>query len=149
MWYNFIMWQCQYNNLRLIRMAKLSPEQKKLLEAMNLSATEYPSSVNEFEISGVTPAPSKIVRPPRVSESPVSIECKLSDIVEIGDRGIGSGSIIIGEILHVSIADEVLLPKHKINTTALDPVSRLSGPNYGIIGEIIELQRFPSKVRPK
>ncbi|MBT4002710.1 MAG: flavin reductase family protein, partial [Chloroflexi bacterium] len=108
------------NNIKTNNEFVVNIVSKKLLEAMNQSATEYPSSVNEFQIAGVTPGASKIVNPPRVAESPVSIECKLSQIVKIGDGGVGSGSIVIGEILHVSIADEVLLPNHKINITALD-----------------------------
>ncbi len=134
------------NNIRSNEEFVVNIVSKKLLESMNISATEYPSTVNEFEIAGVTPGKSKLINPPRVTESPVSMECKLSQIVEIGDGNVGSGSIVIGEIVHVTVADEVLLPNNKINTLALDPISRLSGPTYGVLGEIIQLDRFPPQL---
>ncbi|MDH5606792.1 MAG: flavin reductase family protein [Anaerolineae bacterium] len=120
-----------------------------LAEAMNLTATELPAEVNEFEFAKLTPAPSKTIAAPRVKESPVHIECKLVQIIEIGGGAVGSGSIVIGEVSHMHISDEVMLPDHKIDTLALKPLGRLAGPNYSIVREILEIQRLPTQIKPK
>lgn len=121
---------------------------EELAPAMNLTAGEYPSGTNEFEIAGLTETPSATVKPPRLKESPVSMECKLSQIVDVGDGGIGAGSIIIGEVLHLHIDDQVMLPNYKVDTRTLNPISRLAGPNYGKIGEIFQILRPASQVEP-
>ncbi|HLE73177.1 MAG TPA: flavin reductase family protein [Anaerolineales bacterium] len=115
-------------------------------EAMNKTATELPPEINEFEFAGLTQAPSVKVRPPRVGESPVNFECELRQIVDIGDGQPGSGWIVIGEIVHLHVADEVLLPDHKIDIRALQPVGRLSGYSYARINEIFEMERLPPQI---
>lgn len=111
-------------------------------EAMNRSATELPASASEFEFAGVTPAPAARVRPPRVAESPVSFECELRQIVDIGDGGIGSAAIVIGEIMHIHLADEILLPNYKIDIQALKPIGRLAGYSYARVNDIFEMKRL-------
>src|SRR5579864_4460325 len=74
----------------------------ELAEAMNLSSGEYDSSVNEFELAKVTPQPSQIVRPPRVSESPVNFECRLHQILDFSPAPT-SGSLVIGQIVSIHI----------------------------------------------
>ncbi|MBN2502007.1 MAG: flavin reductase family protein [Anaerolineales bacterium] len=118
----------------------------ELVEAMNATATELPPEVNEFELAGVTAVPSVMVKPPRVAESPVNFECKLTQIVEVGE-GKGAGSVVIGEILYMHIRDDILLPDHKIDVRALKPVSKLAGPGYSRLGEIFDLQRGASQIK--
>ena len=101
------------------------------------------------EIAGLTEAPSTVVKPPRVKESPIHLECKLHQIVAVGDGGVGSASIVIGEVVHIHIAEEVLQPNYHIDTRALDPVGRLAGPNYGTIGEIIQIARQAPQIKTK
>ncbi|MBW8012952.1 MAG: flavin reductase family protein [Chloroflexi bacterium] len=122
---------------------------EELAEAMNLTATELPADVNEFEFGGVTQIPSELVKPPRVAESPINFECKVTQIVDIGDGGKGSASIVIGEIIYLHIAEEVLLPNYKINIQALKPIGRLAGPNYSKITETIEIFRLPTQIQPE
>ncbi|MDH5508462.1 MAG: flavin reductase family protein [Anaerolineae bacterium] len=136
------------NNIRATGEFVVNIVTERLLEAMNITATELPPQVNEFELAGLTPGKSKSVRPPRLSESPVNFECKVSQIVEIG-AGAGSGNIVIGEVLHLHIADEVLLPNYRIDTQALNPVGRLAGPNYARVHDIISVDRPPSQITRK
>src|SRR5580700_5291409 len=79
----------------------------ELAEAMNLTSGEYDASVNEFEVAKVTPEPSKIVRPPRVAESPVNFECKLHQILDFSTAPTSS-SLVIGEIVSIHINDAYL-----------------------------------------
>lgn len=137
-----------YNNVRAVGEFVINIVTVSLLEAMNISATEVSPGVNEFERAGVTPAPSSFVGPPRVAESPVNMECKVSQIIDIGDGSKGAGSIVIGEVLHMHVADEILLPNYKIDTAKMDPIGRLAGPNYGTIGEILEIFRLPNEIEP-
>lgn len=119
-----------------------------LAEAMNITATELPAEVNEFELAGLTAVPSNIVAPPRLAESPVNYECKVVEIVDIGDGGKGSGSVVIGEVLHLHVADEILQPNFHIDIQALRPIGRLAGPNYAYIRETFEIKRRPSELPP-
>ena len=137
------------NNVRATGQFVVNVVTEELLKAMNVTATELPSQVNEFELAGVTPVPSKTVRPPRVAESPIHFECEVTQIVDIGDGGKGSGSVVIGRVLHLHVSDEILLPDDKIDFRALRPVGRLSGPNYSTLGKILEISRLPSQVGPR
>jgi flavin reductase (DIM6/NTAB) family NADH-FMN oxidoreductase RutF len=116
---------------------------------MNVTATELPPEVNEFERAGLTAVASKVVQPPRVAESPVNFECMVEQIIDIGDGSRLSGSIVIGTVLHIHVADEVLLPDYKINMQALQPIGRLAGPNYTTLGKILEIPRLPSQIAPQ
>lgn len=122
---------------------------EELAEAMSITATELPAEVNEFELAGLTAAPSVIVKPPRVAESPVNYECKVVEIVNIGDGGRGSGSVVIGEVLHMHVDDEVMQPDYRIDIQALKPIGRLAGPNYAFIHDTFEMKRQPSQVSAK
>jgi flavin reductase (DIM6/NTAB) family NADH-FMN oxidoreductase RutF len=115
-------------------------------EAMNKTATELPPEVNEFEFAGLTAAPSVAVNPPRVGESPVNFECRLQQIIDIGDGNPGSASIVIGEIVHLHVADAILLPDYKIDTLALQPIGRLAGYQYARINQLFEMKRLPPQI---
>jgi flavin reductase (DIM6/NTAB) family NADH-FMN oxidoreductase RutF len=111
-----------------------------LAEAMNLTSGEYAADVNEFEVAGLTAAPSAVVRAPRVAESPVHFECKLDQIVTIGETP-GGASIVIGRIVHIHVADEVLIPPDKIDVRKLQAVGRLSGTTYSRTNDFFDLRR--------
>src|SRR5690242_4759970 len=81
---------------------------EEFAEQMNLCSADYPPEVDEFEISGLTAAPSDLVRPPRVKESPVSMECRLLQVVRIGDGAPGSGAVVIGEIVRFHLLDGLM-----------------------------------------
>lgn len=100
-----------------------------IVQQMSLSSTEYPESVNEFKKSGLTMLNSDFVKPYRVKESPVHFECKVKDIIALGDEG-GAGNLIISEVVRFHIAEDVLDENGKIDQYKIDQVARMGGNWY-------------------
>lgn len=113
---------------------------ESLAEAMNLTSAEYPPEVSEFDEAGLTPAPSMAVRAPRVAESPIHFECKLDQIITIGETP-GGASIVVGRVVHIHVADEVFIAPDKIDVRALKPVGRLAGTTYSRTRDLFDLKR--------
>jgi len=111
---------------------------------MNTTAAEFTPEVDEFAISGLTPIPSDIVKPPRVKESPINLECKLIQVVQVGEPLKGS-SIVIGEILRFHILKE-LFDNYRVDVTKLHPIGRLAGNSYSRTRDIFEMVRPPVDV---
>ena len=109
-------------------------------EQMNKTAFEFPPDVDEFEIAGFTAIDSEIVKPPRVKESPINLECKLYQVVYIGDGTAGSGAFVIGEIVAYHI-DDALYNDGRIDTALLKPVGRLAGQDYTTLGRCFSMDR--------
>lgn len=116
-----------------------------LAEAMNITAVEAPPHVNEFERAGLTAAPSLRVRPPYVAESPIQFECRLSQIVTIGE-GVGGGYVIFGTLVHMRIDDSVYRSNNYIDIEAYQPLGRLAGMDYARVTNRFALQRPPSEL---
>jgi flavin reductase (DIM6/NTAB) family NADH-FMN oxidoreductase RutF len=95
---------------------------------MNLCSGEYPPDVDEFELSRLTPVESDLVRPPRVGEARVSMECRLRQIISVSERPLGA-SIVLGEILRFHVQD-ALFDNFKIDPDQLRAVGRMGGPTY-------------------
>jgi flavin reductase (DIM6/NTAB) family NADH-FMN oxidoreductase RutF len=100
-----------------------------LAERMNITATEYPHGVSEFEKAGLTPAPSQRVLPPRLAESPISFECELHDLMHVGGDEEGAGTIIVGRIVLVH-ADDSVLKDGKLDYELYHPIGRMGGMEY-------------------
>lgn len=100
-----------------------------LVHQMSLSSTEYPEGVNEFNKAGLTMLPSDIVKPFRVAESPVQLECKVNEIIKLGTEG-GAGNLVICEVVKIHLAENILNEDHSINQEQLDLVSRAGGSYY-------------------
>ena len=100
-----------------------------IVHQMSLSSTEYPKGVNEFEKAGLTMLESDLVKPFRVAESPVQMECKVNEIVKLGTEG-GAGNLIICEVVKLHIAENVLNEDQSINQELLDLVARAGGSYY-------------------
>jgi flavin reductase (DIM6/NTAB) family NADH-FMN oxidoreductase RutF len=100
-----------------------------IVQQMSLSSTEYPYGVNEFEKSGLTPLASELVKPFRVKESPVQLECKVKEVIALGDQG-GAGNLIVCEILLVHIQESILDEQGRIDQHKIDLVARLGGDWY-------------------
>jgi flavin reductase (DIM6/NTAB) family NADH-FMN oxidoreductase RutF len=100
-----------------------------IVGAMNLASGAYAPTVDEFRISGLTPVPSEAVRPPRVLESPVSMECKLVQIIELSARPMG-GSLVLGEVIRFHVADEIIDARFRIDPDKLRAVGRMGGTAY-------------------
>ena len=111
-----------------------------IVARMNQTSAEFPYGVDEFKESGLTPAPSAVVKPPRVLESPLSMECKLQQIIPVGDGSAGSGFVVLGTVVRFHVRED-LYSEGRINTTALQPVARLAGSAYCPVREIFELER--------
>jgi len=117
-----------------------------LAEAMNLTSTELPAVVNEFEFGGLSISPSKAVRPPRVAASPIHYECKMVHIFDLGDQP-GAGSVVIGRVVHIHVDESVLFDKDKIDVTKLKPIGRLGGNGYCRIADLFKMVRPPSQIK--
>lgn len=113
---------------------------ESIVEAMNQTAAEYPYGVSEFEQSGLTSTPSVVVKPPRVLESPVSMECKLQQIIPVGEGGVGSGFVVLGTIVQYHIRQDVY-ENGRIDVKKLAPVARLAGAAYCPVRDVFELPR--------
>jgi flavin reductase (DIM6/NTAB) family NADH-FMN oxidoreductase RutF len=102
---------------------------RDLAEAMNLSCAAVAPEVNEFELAGLTPQASSLVKPPRVAESPVAFECKLSQMIRLrGANGVEVDSwLVLGEVIGVHIAANLLIDG-VYDTAAAHPVLRGGGP---------------------
>jgi flavin reductase (DIM6/NTAB) family NADH-FMN oxidoreductase RutF len=100
-----------------------------MVEQMSLASTEYDKGINEFIKAGFTEAPTALVKPPRVAESPVAFECKVLQIIETGTEG-GAANLVICEILLAHINEDMLDEKGKIDQQKIDLVGRLGGDWY-------------------
>ena len=119
---------------------------EELAEAMNRSSQETIPDVNEFELAGVTPKESTVVKAPRVAESPINFECEARDIIEISNQP-GGGYLVTGTILHMHIDDRVMLGIDKINLATLKPIGRLAGGAYVRMTDIFYLERPQSQIK--
>lgn len=101
----------------------------EIVEQASLSSTEYAKGINEFVKAGLTQVPSEKIKPPRVGESPVSFECRVNDVVQLGNEG-GAGNLVICEILLVHINEDILDEHEAIDPNKLDAVGRMGGNFY-------------------
>ncbi len=108
-------------------------------EAMNQTSGEYPSHIDEFQIAKLTPMKSDLVKPPRVAESPVNMECRLMQILEFND-GPCVNAFIIGEVLRVHIKDEFWIDE-AINGSRLKGIGRMGADLYCRTMDIFEMKR--------
>jgi len=113
-----------------------------LREAMNRTSEQVAPEVDEMVLAGLTPAPSKLVAPPRVAESPVAFECKYWRTIELPgpDGGPGTHAIVLGQVVGVHI-DDAAIVGDKVDVTRLKPIARLGYGDYAVIDEVFELSR--------
>jgi len=100
-----------------------------MVQQLSLSSTEYGDGVDEFIKSGFTKTPSDKVRPFRVAESPVQLECKVNEIIALGSEG-GAGNLIICEVIKIHISEDVLNEKGTIDQHKIDLIARMGGDWY-------------------
>lgn len=100
-----------------------------IVEQMNLASTEYPDGVNEFEKAGFTAISSELIRPLRVAESPVQMECKVVEIKPLGNGG-GAGQLIFAQVVRMHINKDVLDESGNIDPQKIDLVARMGGNYY-------------------
>jgi flavin reductase (DIM6/NTAB) family NADH-FMN oxidoreductase RutF len=110
-----------------------------IAEKMNIASGDYSPEVNEFEMSGLTPIPSTSVKPPRVAESPISMECRLYEMSKVGNSPYAS-YLTLGEIVLFHIQDD-LWADGEVDVRKLHAIGRMSGPRYTKTRDIFEMPR--------
>lgn len=118
-----------YENLLEVPEATINIVNYAIVEQMSLASTEYDKGVNEFVKAGFTEIPSDSIRPPRVAESPVSFECKVDDVVELGNEG-GAGNLVISTVTRIHLNEDYLNSAGELDTKKLDLVGRMGGSWY-------------------
>ncbi len=114
---------------------------EKFAAQMNQTAGDYPAGVDEFSLTGLTPVKSELVKPPRVGQSPINFECKLTQNILVSDRPNGS-NLILGEAVCIHV-DEELLEGNRVDPDRLRAIGRMGGISYVRTGDRFEL------IRPK
>lgn len=112
---------------------------ESIAEKMNLTSAQVPPDVDEFELSGLTPLPSELVKPPRVAESPVQMECRLRQIVKISEKLLGS-TIVLGDVLRFHVRED-LVENFRIDADKLAAIGRMGGPTYVRTRDRFDLER--------
>ena len=100
-----------------------------IVEQMSKSSVEYEKGVNEFIETGLTQVKSLLVKPPRVLESPISFECRVQEIISLGESG-GAGQLIIAKVVQIHIDKKFLDKNGDIDSEKLDLVARMGGDWY-------------------
>jgi flavin reductase (DIM6/NTAB) family NADH-FMN oxidoreductase RutF len=100
-----------------------------MVQQMSLASTEYAEGVNEFVKAGFTPIPSMLVKPFRVQEAPVQFECKVNQVIAMGNQG-GAGNLVICEVVKIHIAEEIMDEKGLIDQHKINLVARMGGNWY-------------------
>src|SRR5262245_54495144 len=110
-----------------------------LAEAMNLTSGEYPPGVDEFALTGLTAVPGVRVRAPRVAEAPISLECRLRQVIDVGH---GPHQVVFGEIVYFHLRDDLYSAETgRVDMQRLHPVARLAGEMYGRVQDIYSMKR--------
>ncbi|MGB8650211.1 MAG: flavin reductase family protein [Mycobacteriales bacterium] len=110
---------------------------QELADKVNLTGTDFPEDVSEFDAVGIAREPSVKVAPPRVALSPVALECRLVDT-----RAFGSCTVVFGEVVHLAVSEEVLRDGRPA-VDLLKPVARLGANEWCEIGQVVERRRIP------
>jgi flavin reductase (DIM6/NTAB) family NADH-FMN oxidoreductase RutF len=118
-----------FENCKETREVVINVVNYDIVEQMSLSSSPYEKGVDEFIKAGLTPVPSEVVKPFRVKESPVQMEAKVNDIVELGQGG-GAGNLIICEVVRMHIKEDILDEKGLIDQHKINLVSRMGGNWY-------------------
>src|SRR5580693_82799 len=116
---------------------------EQMANAMNVTAIDFEPGINELEEAGLTTVPSVRVKPPRIAESPVAMECELMQIVDLGETG-----LVLGRVLAMHVRDDLVLDaaKHYIDTPKLKLIGRMHGRGwYARSSDLFEMPRIPVK----
>ena len=111
---------------------------EELAEKMNLTSGDWPAETSEFDVAGLTPAPSEAVKAPCVAESPINMEAKLVQLVSLAGSDY---SLVIGEIVCWHVADGYLAPDGLVDIARVRPIARLARDEYTRFGEVFAMPR--------
>lgn len=115
-------------NIREVDEVVINIVNYSMVQQTSLSSCDFPKGVDEFIKSGLTRLPSQLIKPPRVAESPVSFECKVKEIISLGDEG-GAGNLVLCEVLLMHVKEEIMDQNGFIDPYKIDSVARM-GQNY-------------------
>jgi flavin reductase (DIM6/NTAB) family NADH-FMN oxidoreductase RutF len=118
-----------YNNVKKVPEVVINIVNMDILHQMSLSSSPFSPDVDEFVKSGLTPIPSETIRPMRVKESPVQFECKVNQVIELGDQG-GAGNLVICEVTKIHIHEDILGADGMIDQKKINLVARMGGNWY-------------------
>jgi flavin reductase (DIM6/NTAB) family NADH-FMN oxidoreductase RutF len=108
-----------------------------IAERMNICSTDFPRGVNEIEKAGFTTVPSMKVRPPRIKEAPVQMECRVVRIVDFGTRH----HVVFGEVVMFHYHDGIVNERGHVSLAKLNPIGRLSGSHYTRVSDLFTMDR--------
>lgn len=109
-----------------------------LVENMNATSGEYAYEVDEFKRAGLTPLASTVVKPSRVAEAAITMECKATQLVPVQDT---QYTMVLGQVQVIHIRDGLLRANGAVDAALLKPVGRLSGDEYARFGDVFEMKR--------
>ena len=118
-----------YNNVKVVPEVVINIVNYDIVHQMSLASSPFAPGISEFEKAGFTPVVSETIRPKRVKESPVQMECKVIEVRELGDQG-GAGNLIICEVTRMHISEKVLNAENMIDQQKIDLVARMGGNWY-------------------
>ena len=130
-------------NIEATREFVLNIVSESFAEGVNKCAAEVDYEVDEFELSGLTPVPAKLVKAPRVKESHIHIECRLREVINFGDQSL-AGNLVLGDVLMIDIDEEVITETgglRLIDPFKLKSFGRMAGAAYARTTDLFELQR--------
>ena len=113
-----------------------------LREAMNVTSAPLARGINEMERAGLEPAPSRLVKPPRVKASPCALECRLVKIIplEAADGKPVDGHVVLGQVIGVHIDDRFIVDG-LLDTAAMKPIARCGYDQYAVVESVFSMQR--------
>jgi flavin reductase (DIM6/NTAB) family NADH-FMN oxidoreductase RutF len=127
------------NNIEATKEFVINVVDEGLAEAMNRTSAYYPPEVDEFREAGLTAVESRMVKAPRVAESPMSMECSLRQILQFGESPDG-GCLVIGEVLLFHVMDDLYV-NDRIELSRLRHIGRLGGNLYCRTRDVFEMER--------
>lgn len=118
-----------YNNVKVVPEVVINIVNHAIVQQMSLASSPFAPEISEFEKAGFTALASETIKPKRVAESPVQLECKVIEVKELGDQG-GAGNLVICEVQRIHISESVLDENQQIDQLKIDLVARMGGNWY-------------------
>lgn len=118
-----------YYNVKAVPECVVHIANYAMVEQLSVTSGAYPSDINEFIKGGFTEEKSTLVKPPRIKEAPIAFECKVNQVIELGDKG-GSGNLVICEVVMIHVDEDLLDENGNVVAERLDPIARLGYNNY-------------------
>ncbi len=117
------------HNIEVTKEAVVNVVSHAIVRQMAVSSVEFDSGISEFEKTGLTPIPSDLVKAPRVKESPAHLECKVQEIIPLGDQG-GAGHLIVCHVVKMHIRESVIDKNNRIDPHKIDLMGRMGRAYY-------------------